>query len=454
MAAAGPALRFGTDGVRGDAEHELTGEAVRGLGRATARVLGCDRPFLVARDTRESGPAIEAALVGGLAEEGCEVTRLGVLPTPGLAFLAQARSLPAAMISASHNPYRDNGIKLLTPGGRKLPDEVERRIEAEVEVLPPPAGDHPPEPPRAPLPAGHDDASADYASHLVAALEGRDLRGLRVVVDCAHGAAFEVAPAVLAQLGAEVVVRCAEPDGRNINAGCGSTFPDGLRAEVLAAGADAGLAFDGDADRLIAVDETGHTVDGDHLLAVAALDLRSRGGLRDQTVVTTVMANLGFRKAMDAHGISVIETRVGDRYVLEAMDAGGYSLGGEQSGHVIFADLATTGDGILSGLVLLDIVARSGQKLSELASVVTKLPQVLESVGVADRDGLDGAATFWREVAAVESELGADGRVLVRPSGTEPVVRVMVEATEEAVARRQADRLVAALVAALGPADG
>jgi phosphoglucosamine mutase len=289
-------------------------------------------------------------------------------------------------------------------------------------------------------------------AHLVAALEGRRLDGLRVVVDCAHGAAVEAAPAALARLGAKVEVRHADPDGTNINDGCGSTYPQGLQREVVALGAQAGLAFDGDADRLVAVDERGGLVDGDHLLAVAALDLRARGRLAHDTVVSTVMANLGFRQAMAAHGVRMVETRVGDRYVLEAMEAEGAVLGGEQSGHVVFADLATTGDGILSGLVLLDVMARSRRPLSELAAVVTKLPQVLRNVRVADRAGLEAAKSFWAEVAAVEAELGDDGRVLVRPSGTEPVVRVMVEAPTAEAAESYTGRLAAALTDALGSA--
>jgi phosphoglucosamine mutase len=442
-------LRFGTDGVRGLANVELTPELALALGRAAARVLGVDRPFLIARDTRRSGPMLEAALVAGLCAEGADAEVAGVLPTPGAAYLSQARDCPAAMISASHNPFPDNGIKFFTRGGRKLADATEERIEAELDGLVGSAGAGPSGAgvgTSRPAPASLD----AYVGHLVAALEGRRLDGVLVVVDCGHGAAAEAAPEALARLGAKVELRNVAPDGTNINAGCGSTDPGDLQREVVGLGAAAGLAFDGDADRLIAVDERGGLVDGDHLLAVAALDLRARGRLRHDTVVTTVMANLGFRQAMGEHGVRVIETRVGDRYVLEAMEAEGASLGGEQSGHVVFADLATTGDGLLSGLVLLDVMARSGRRLSQLAGVVHKLPQVLRNVTVADRSGLDEARSFWGDVAAVEAEMGGGGRVVVRPSGTEPVVRIMVEAPTAEAAEAYTERLAAALTAALG----
>jgi phosphoglucosamine mutase len=451
-------LRFGTDGVRGLANVDLTPELVVALGRAAARVFGSDRPFVVARDTRRSGPMLEAALVAGLTAEGADVEVAGVLPTPAAAYLSQARDCPAAMISASHNPFPDNGIKFFARGGRKLDDSVEEQVEAQLDALmshPGRGGET-----RAPAPSGAGVGTSRpaaapmdaYVAHLVAALEGRRLDGLRVVVDCGHGAAVETAPEALARLGAKVEVRHADPDGTNINDGCGSTHPEALQRDVVALGAQAGLAFDGDADRLVAVDERGGLVDGDHLLAVAALDLRARGRLRHDTVVSTVMANLGFRQAMAAHGVRVVETKVGDRYVLEAMESEGAILGGEQSGHLIFADLATTGDGLLSGLVILDAMARSGRPLSELAAVVTKLPQVLRNIRVADRSGLDEAGAFWAEVAAVEAELGDGGRVLVRPSGTEPFVRIMVEAPSAEAAESYTARLTAALTSALGSA--
>jgi phosphoglucosamine mutase len=443
-------LRFGTDGVRGVANVDLTPELAVALGRAAARVLGSDRPFVVGRDTRRSGPMLEAALVAGLTAEGADVILAGVLPTPAVAYLAQSGDGPGAVISASHNPFFDNGIKFFARGGRKLTDDVEARVEAELEAFL--SGPHPSGPAGAGVGTAHEASEplANYGAHLQAALDGRRLDALHVVIDCGHGAATPVAFPVLDRLGAKVEVRNAEPDGTNINAGCGATSPAGLQAEVVAAGAQAGLAFDGDADRLIAVDEKGRLVDGDHILAIAALDLRARGRLAHDSVVATVMANLGFRRAMAEHGIRMVETQVGDRYVLEAMASGGIVLGGEQSGHVIFTDLATTGDGILTGLVLLDVMVRSGRALSDLAAVVTKWPQVLRNVVVADRAGLAGAGPFWAEVRAVEAEMGDGGRVLIRPSGTEPVVRVMVEAPTAEAAEACAGRLEAALIQALG----
>jgi phosphoglucosamine mutase len=450
-------LRFGTDGVRGVANAELTPELVLRLGRAASRVIGGDdATFYVGRDTRVSGPLLQAALTAGLAAEGASVVDLGVLPTPGVAWLSAADGVPAAMISASHNAFADNGIKFFAAGGRKLPDEVEERLEAELDRLAhPELGVD-----RArigtdlrPVRSVAGDAITRYCDALVASLEGRRLDGLHIVVDCAHGAASDVAPAVLRRLGAGVEVIHAQPDGVNINAGCGSTHPESLQRSVVALGADAGLAFDGDADRVLAVDASGAVVDGDQLIAICALDLRSRGGLKDDTVVVTVMTNLGFHLAMAEHGVHVEQTAVGDRYVLEALARGGWSLGGEQSGHVIFSELATTGDGVLTGLQVLDVVRRSGRPLAELASVMTRLPQVLENVRVRDRDALlDDAAALDAEVAAVEAELGDHGRVLIRPSGTEPLVRVMVEAPTPAQASAAAARLVAAVTAVCGTA--
>ena len=448
-----PRKHFGTDGVRGLANVELTPELALALGRAAARVLGSDRQFLLARDTRRSGPMLEAALAAGLAAEGADVVLAGVLPTPGAAYLSNVRDCPAAVLSASHNPFHDNGIKFFARGGRKLSDEIEERLEAELDAIL--AGGTPPgrvEGVHVGTTQPDERARQEYDSWMLTTLEGRRLDGLRVVIDCGNGAATATAPWVLAQLGAKVenLALGAHPDGTNINAGCGSTNPGPLQAEVVASGAAAGLAFDGDADRLVAVDERGGLVDGDHILAIAALDLRARGRLRHDTVVATVMANLGFHHAMAAEGIRVETTPVGDRYVLEAMEAGGYSVGGEQSGHIIFGDLATTGDGLLSGLILLDVLARSGRPLSELASVVRKLPQVLRNVRVADRASLPDATAFWAEVEAIGAELGEAGRVLVRPSGTEPLVRIMVEASTGEAATAYTDRLEAALTAALG----
>ncbi len=434
-------IKFGTDGVRGVANVDLTPEVVLALGRATARVMGA-ASFLVARDTRISSPVLSSALTTGLAAEGADVTDLGVVPTPALARLAALRHVPAVMISASHNPYPDNGVKVFGPGGLKLTDEEETRIAAAIDG-PPRDG-----------PVGHvsQESIGDwYVEQVVASLEGRRLDGLHVVIDCACGAASFVAPEVLRTAGAEVTVIHDDPgDGTRINAGCGSTHPASLQQAVVAAGADAGLALDGDADRVLAVDNTGALVNGDEIMAICALDWRARAKLRHDTVVVTVMTNLGFRLAMADHGIGVIETNVGDRYVLEALEAGDYSLGGEQSGHIILRDHATTGDGILTGLHLLDVVARAGRPLAELtAGAMTRMPQVLQNVKVANRAALDDADALWAEVAAVEAELGGTGRVLLRPSGTEPVIRVMVEAPTEEVAAAAATRLAAKLTAEL-----
>jgi phosphoglucosamine mutase len=448
-------LRFGTDGVRGVANRDLTPELVTALGRAAARVLGADRPFVVGRDTRRSGPLLEAALVAGLCSEGADVERVGVLPTPGVAYLAQLFDAPAAVISASHNPYPDNGVKLFARGGRKIADAPEQRIELELRRLVDAgagAGDGPDGPDGPGVGVGRDrlGAAADYIAHLVAALGGRRLDGQSVVVDCGNGAAFEVAPWALRVQGASVRVLHDQPDGTNINAGCGSTDPGELQQAVLAAGAHAGLAFDGDADRVIAVDERGDLVDGDQMLAIIALDLHERGELKGDAVVATVMSNLGLRHALAERGIEVVETPVGDRNVLAALEERGLSLGGEQSGHVIVTDLATTGDGTLTGMLLLDVIARSGRPMSELAAVVEPLPQVLRSVQVADGAALDDDGAFRAEIEAVEQQLGADGRVLVRPSGTEPVVRVMVEAPTSEQAETAATRLAAAVERACG----
>jgi phosphoglucosamine mutase len=443
-------LRFGTDGVRGVANAELTPELVLALGRAAARVLG-DGPFLLGRDTRISGPLLQAALSAGLATEGADVVDLGVLPTPGVAWLSAADNRPAAVISASHNPYPDNGVKFFLAGGRKLSDDVEAALEAEIDrLIGAPGG-----PPRR---TGPDlgrlvpgDGHARYEAALGATLDGRTLDGLSVVIDCANGAVSEVAPRVLRALGAEVTVLFDAPDGVNINDGCGSTHPKALQREVVARGAAVGLAFDGDADRVLAVDAAGALVDGDQLIAICALDRRERARLPGDTVVVTVMANLGFRRAMVEHGITMIETDVGDRYVLEEMERGGWSLGGEQSGHIIFGDLATTGDGLLTGLQVLDVMARTGRSLADLAGIMARLPQVLRNVAVATR-GADVQASEELSLAvkAVAGELGDRGRVLVRASGTEAVVRVMVEAMTVEEAETACDTLCSVVRRSLG----
>jgi phosphoglucosamine mutase len=441
-------LRFGTDGIRGVAGAELTPELMVAVGRAAAGALG-GPAFVVGRDTRVSGPMLQAAFSAGVAAAGVDVVDLGVVPTPAVAAVAADRGVPGAVVSASHNRYTDNGIKLFSAGGRKLGDAEEARIEASLASPVPPGG-------LIASIAGDEAARDWYCRRVVAALAGRRLDGIRVVIDCAHGAASTTAPTVLSAAGAEIVdVLGAAPDGYNINAGCGSTHPSSLAASVVAHGAGCGLAFDGDADRVIAVDGSGAVVDGDRLLALLGMDLRRQGRLAGDTIVVTVMTNLGFRLAMAAAGVAVHETPVGDRYVLEALDANGWSLGGEQSGHVIFRDLATTGDGVLTGLLLLDLLVRDGRPLAALAAgVMERLPQILRNVPVGDRDALATAAPVWDEVRAVEAELGDHGRVLLRPSGTEKLVRVMVEAPTPAAAEAAADRLAAAVTAALGDPAG
>ncbi len=439
-------LRFGTDGVRGHADTELTTELVTALGRAAARVLGAG-PVVIGRDTRRSGPRLEADLAAGLAAEGLGVDNVGVVPTPAVAHASATRAVTGAMISASHNAFEDNGIKFFSPGGHKLSDEVEERLEAELDRL----VHAPPGPVPPPADGGAVDPTVGQAwvDAVTASVPAGALRGLRVVIDCANGAASAWAPTALERLGAAVEVLHASPDGTNINAACGSTHPVDLQARVVATGADVGLAFDGDADRVLAVDHTGGLVDGDHLIAICALDRHRRGALAEDTVVVTVMTNLGFRLAMEEHGIHVEETAVGDRYVLEALARGGWSLGGEQSGHVIFPEMATTGDGLLTGVQVLAAVQAAGQTLAEAASVMTSLPQVLLNVAVARRHP-DVADLVSAEVAAATARLGSRGRVLIRPSGTEPLVRVMVEADAVATAEAEARRLATAVEAACG----
>jgi phosphoglucosamine mutase len=446
-------LKFGTDGVRGVANAELTPELALALGRAAARVLGGGDRFAIGRDTRRSGPMLEAALCAGLVSEGVDVELLGVAPTPEVAWWSVAADAPAAVVSASHNPFPDNGIKLFAAGGRKLPDDVEERLERELQLL---LDDGSPRhaPTGAGLGAVRTDAASvhsGYRADVSASLAGRDLAGLRAVVDCAHGAASVVAPAVLSDLGVDVEVIHADPDGTNINAGCGSTHPQELARRVAERGADVGVAFDGDADRVLLIDAAGELVDGDHIIAICAIDRHERGVLAGDSVVVTVMTNLGFRLAMDKRGIHVVETQVGDRYVLEALESRRLHLGGEQSGHVIFRDLATTGDGLLTALQVLDVVTRSGRSLADLAGeAMTRLPQVLRNVRVTERDPAI-AERLAGPIAAVEARLGDHGRVLVRASGTEPLVRVMVEAPTEDEAEAAADELIEA-VEALGRA--
>jgi phosphoglucosamine mutase len=442
---------FGTDGVRGRANADLTPELALSVAIAAAHTLaeqdlGRAPVAVVGRDPRASGEMLEAAVVAGLASAGATVIRLGVLPTPGVAYLVgEVQADLGVMISASHNPMPDNGIKLFAAGGHKLPDETEARIESAL-------GSEWSRPTGPQVGRVHDllDGSEHYVKHLVEATPHR-LEGLRVVVDCANGAAAEVAPAAYRAAGADVVAIHAAPDGLNINDGCGSTHLASLKTAVVEHRAHVGLAHDGDADRCLAVTATGEEIDGDHIMAILALALHSSGGLTHNTLVATVMSNLGLRLAMREAGIRLVETKVGDRYVLEALRAGGYALGGEQSGHVVMPAYATTGDGILTGLSLMSRVAATGRSLAELASVVTKLPQVLINVPVANRTraAVDPAVVAATE--AVRTELGESGRILLRPSGTEQLVRVMVEAPSEEQARRLAER-VADLVHVASPA--
>ncbi|MCI0687342.1 MAG: phosphoglucosamine mutase [Sporichthyaceae bacterium] len=436
---------FGTDGVRGRANVDVTAELALDLSVAAAHVLGDVGEFaghrpvaVVGRDPRASGEFLEAAVVAGLASAGVDVLRVGVLPTPAIAYLTDTLGADLGVVlSASHNPMPDNGIKFFARGGLKLADEIEDAIEQRIgEQWQRPTGA---EVGRVRANGG---SAERYIGHLLDTLPNR-LDGLRVVVDCAHGAACAVAPEALRRAGADVVAIGAEPTGLNINEGFGSTHLDQLQAAVPAHRADLGIALDGDADRCLAVDATGAVVDGDQIMAVLALAMREGGTLAHDTVVATVMSNLGLRLAMRREGVQLVETAVGDRYVLEAMKAGGYSLGGEQSGHVLLLDHATTGDGLLTGLHLLARTAASGKPLAELAAVMTRFPQVLVNVKDVDKTGLDSAQDVLAEVAAVEAELGESGRVLLRPSGTEPLVRVMVEASTETAARTAADRLAA-----------
>ena len=433
---------FGTDGVRGVANADLTAGLALDLAAAAASVVvgqrgGGGKPSaVVGRDTRASGELLEAAVVAGLASAGVDVLRLGVLPTPGVAYLTAALGADlGVMLSASHNPMPDNGIKLFAHTGHKLDDAVEDAVEARLGS----AGERP-------TGAGVgrvrdlDTAVSQYVDHLTATLP-TGLSGYRVVVDCANGAAHTVAPLALEAAGAEVVAIHDTPDGMNINEGCGSTHLGDLQAAVVRHGADAGFAHDGDADRVLAVDATGEVVDGDQLLAVLAVAMRDGGALREDTVVSTVMANLGFTQAMARERIEVRKTKVGDRYVLEDMLAHGYSLGGEQSGHVIMLDHATTGDGVLTALHVLARMSSTGASLAELAAVMTRLPQVLMNVSGVDKARSASDPAIASAVAEAEAELGDSGRVLLRPSGTEPVVRVMVEAATPAQARQVAEQL-------------
>ena len=445
-------LRFGTDGVRGVANVELTPELVLALGRSAARVLP-GKLLVIGLDTRVSGPLLQNALAAGFASEGWDVDCVGVVPTPQVAWMSQKLNCAAAMISASHNPFADNGIKFFMPGGLKLTDDTESQLEAELDRLLASSARSAVHGDQigtiGQLPNGSDTHTSGFLDHLTGSIDGRDLSGMSIVLDCANGAAWAIGPAVFEHLGATVTVIHASPDGVNINDHCGSTYPEDLQREVLARGADLGLAFDGDADRMLAVGSDGALVDGDHLIAILAKDRYSRGLLAKNAVVVTVMTNLGFRLAMDVAGIDVVETAVGDRYVLEALDRDGLSIGGEQSGHVIFRDVATTGDGVLTGVQLCDAVKRSGKTLTELAgAAMTRLPQVLRGVKLPYK-GFDVMPALADATVAAERRLNGLGRILVRPSGTEPMVRVMVEARTLDEATQICDELCALALAAM-----
>ncbi|WP_329383088.1 phosphoglucosamine mutase [Streptomyces sp. NBC_01716] len=451
---------FGTDGVRGTANADLTAELTLGLSVAAAHVLAEAGTFeghrataVVGRDPRASGEFLEAAVVAGLASAGVDVLRVGVLPTPAVAYLTGALGADlGVMLSASHNAMPDNGIKFFARGGHKLADELEDRIEAaylENTV-------HRTGAPWA-RPTGaavgrvrdYDEGFDQYVAHLIGVLPNR-LDGLKIVLDEAHGAAARVSPEAFTRAGAEIVTIGAEPDGLNINDGCGSTHLDLLKAAVVEHGADLGIAHDGDADRCLAVDAAGEEVDGDQILAVLAVAMREAGTLRENAVVGTVMSNLGFKIAMEREGISLVQTAVGDRYVLESMKEHGYALGGEQSGHVIVLDHATTGDGTLTGLMLAARVASTGRSLADLAGVMRRLPQVLINVPDVDKSRVTTSAELATAVSEAEEQLGSTGRVLLRPSGTEPLVRVMVEAADIEQARAVAGRLADVVKSALG----
>ncbi len=439
-------LRFGTDGIRGVANRELTPEIALVVGRASARHLG-GADFIVGSDTRRSGPMLKAALAAGLAAEGRRVIDVGVVPTAGLAWLAADRAVPGAMVSASHNPFPDNGIKLLSATGTKIPDEIERAIEGELDRLVQGAfsqADGSVVGEQVGQVFDGREAIEDYAEHLVRAVEIPVAPGLRVVCDCGNGAASTLAPVVLGRLGVDAEIVGDHPDGVNINGGCGATRPEFVAGEVVRRKADLGIAFDGDADRMIAVDHRGGVVDGDALLALFAFDLHRRGELANEAIVATVMSNLGLRRALAGLGIGLVETPVGDRFVADALVRNGLVLGGEQSGHIVFRREATTGDGILTGLKLIELVARLGRPLAELAeAAIKRVPQELRNVVVATPERLEGADAVWREVEAVERDLGESGRVLLRSSGTESAVRVMVEADSREAVDAALDRIIA-----------
>lgn len=438
---------FGTDGIRGIANtYPMTAEMAMKIGRATARLFKNSKRkhrILVGRDTRLSGPMIESALASGICSMGVDAIAAGPLPTPAVSFLtADMRADAGIMISASHNPFEDNGIKIFSAEGFKLPDEMEERIEAllsskEIERNLPTGGD-----------MGRiltiDNAEARYIDHLKSTFpRKRTLEGLKIVVDCANGAGYRVAPRIFEELGAEVIPMADRPDGRNINLHCGAMHPEKISAAVRRHRADIGVALDGDADRVIFSDEKGSKMDGDHVLAICALDMKARNRLRDDTVVATVMSNMGLEIALREAGIRLLKTEVGDRYILREMLRGGFNLGGEQSGHLIFLDHSTTGDGILSALQVLSIMKERGQRLSELRSVMKTLPQVIVNVKVRKKKDLEKIPPVQKATEEAERKLGTKGRILVRYSGTQPLCRVMIEGASKKDISDMANRIAA-----------
>jgi len=431
--------QFGTDGIRGVANVDITPEVAFALAQAATDFFGLEL-YVIGRDTRLSGPMLEAAMVSGFTSAGASVELVGVVPTPAVAWISADRGVPGVMISASHNPFGDNGIKLFAPGGTKLSDDIQTQIQNRMEEYL--SEQKMPRPQQEKLgQAVVSSATQRWESSVVASVANQSLSGLNLVIDCANGSASESGKRIFEILGASVEVIANEPDGININSGCGSTYPEMLSKAVVRSGADAGLAFDGDADRLIAIDNEGSIIDGDRVIAILAKDLKANGKLVDDTVVVTVMSNLGFHKAMQASAISVVTTQVGDRYVLEKLNEGNYSLGGEQSGHIICTEHASTGDGILAGVQLLDAVKRSGSSLKDLASqVMNQVPQVLLNVKVK-KDPKRILEKIAPEVESLETSFSGQGRILVRASGTEPLIRVMVEHNDEELAHKVAIEL-------------
>lgn len=433
---------FGTDGVRGKANKELTPELAFRLGKAGAYVLGKNSSkakIIIGKDTRISGDMLEAALAAGICSMGVDVLKVGVLPTPGIAYLTRISGADAGVvISASHNPFEDNGIKFFSSGGFKLPDEIEDEIERHIELadsLDRPTGSQ----------IGRiiklENAAKDYASFLKSLAPS--LNGLKIVLDCANGAASEIGPTILRELGAEVIPIYNQPDGININVNCSSTHPEALAEEVLKSKADIGLACDGDADRIIAVDEKGNIIDGDYIMVICALALKEKGELTKNSVAVTVMSNLGLHKALRESEITVHQTKVGDRYVMEKLLETGAILGGEQSGHIIFLNHNTTGDGLLTGLKLLSVLKEKQARLSELAAQMQRFPQVLLNVRVNNKDRVMNNDFVKYKIEEIEATLGEEGRILVRPSGTEPLIRIMLEGLDQELLKKQAEEVKA-----------